>query len=158
MDVGCRPATPDDHDSLHWLATRAIELQVEKRGGELWARTTSRAVDADASLRTDVADDDVHVVLGTIDDAGVGYGVAHLQLLTDGSRLAVVTDLYVDPEARGVGVGEAVMDELIAWATEKGCFGIDSHALPGDRHTKNFFESFGLVARSLTVHRELGQP
>ena len=28
-------------------------------------------------------------------------------------------------------------------------------AMPGDRSTKNFFESFGLVARALTVHRDL---
>jgi hypothetical protein len=27
--------------------------------------------------------------------------------------------------------------------------------MPGDRNTKNFFESFGLVARAITVHRDL---
>ena len=37
----------------------------------------------------------------------------------------------------------------------QGCFGVDSLALPGDRHTKNFFESFGLVARAIIVHRSL---
>ena len=38
-------------------------------------------------------------------------------------------------------------------AAAQGCFGVDSLALPGDRHTKNFFESFGLVARAIVVHR-----
>ena len=43
----------------------------------------------------------------------------------------------------------------IAWATERGCFGIESMALPGNRETKNFFERFGLVARAIVVHRAL---
>ena len=48
-----------------------------------------------------------------------------------------------------------VLDELRA----AGCIGIDSRALPGDRETKNFFESFGLKARLLTVHRSFdGDP
>ena len=47
------------------------------------------------------------------------------------------------------------MDALIEWCRAQGCFGVDSLALPGDRHTKNFFESFGLVARAIVVHRSL---
>ena len=66
-----------------------------------------------------------------------------------------VSDLYTDPGARELGIGEAMMDELIGWCRQRGCFGVDSLALPGDRHTKNFFESFGLVARAIVVHRPL---
>ena len=76
-------------------------------------------------------------------------------VLPDGGRLGVVTDLYTEPGARELGVGEVMMDALIAWCREQGCFGVDSLALPGDRHTKNFFESFGLVARAIVVHRSL---
>ena len=47
------------------------------------------------------------------------------------------------------------MDLLVAWAQERGAVGIDALALPGDRHTKNFFETFGLTARALVVHRDL---
>ena len=49
----------------------------------------------------------------------------------------------------------AMMEALVAWCRAQGCFGVDSIALPGDRHTKNFFESFGLVARAIVVHRSL---
>ncbi len=67
----------------------------------------------------------------------------------------MVTDLYTEPGARELGLGEITMQALVDWCTERGCFGVDSLALPGDRHTKNFFESFGLVARALIVHRAL---
>ena len=47
-----------------------------------------------------------------IDDAVVGYGLVRAERLADGGVLGVIDDLYVDPEARSVGVGEAVMDHL----------------------------------------------
>ena len=48
------------------------------------------------------------------------------------------------------------MDEILVWCRSQGCIGVDSLALPGNRETKNFFESFGLVARAIVVHRSLG--
>jgi hypothetical protein len=53
-------------------------------------------------------------------------------------------------------VGEAMMDQIVAWCEKHGCVGVDAIALPGNRHTKNFFETFGLVARAIVVHRPLG--
>jgi hypothetical protein len=47
------------------------------------------------------------------------------------------------------------MEAVLAWAGERGCVGVDALALPGSRETKNFFESFGLVARAIVVHRDL---
>jgi len=48
-----------------------------------------------------------------------------------------------------------LLDYVIEWATERHCVGVDSLVLPGNRETKNFFESFGLVARAIVVHRAL---
>ena len=93
--------------------------------------------------------------LGSLDGAAVGFAVAQLRELADGSLLAGVEALYVLPEARGVGLGEALMDEVLAWAGAAGAAGVDSIALPGDRVTKNFFERFGLTARALQVYRPL---
>ena len=50
------------------------------------------------------------------------------------------------------------MDLLLEWCRSRGCVGIDAVALPGDRHTKNFFETFGLTARAIVVHRNLDAP
>ena len=54
-----------------------------------------------------------------------------------------------------MGVGEAMMDLLVERARAAEAVGIDALALPGDRHTKNFFETFGLTARAILVHRAL---
>ena len=104
-----------------------------------------------------VADPDVLALVGTIDDVVIGYSVTEVDTLGDGSLLGIVTDIYTEPEARAVGVGEAMIDEIIAWCRGRGCRGIDALALPGNRHTKNFFETFGFTARAIVVHRRLDQ-
>lgn len=146
MSESVRPATGADRAvvaELHGLATAELR---EQRGGELWARQTDRAAGPDLGGGA---------WLGTIDDEVVGYALARLDELADGSRLAVLTDVYVLPGARGVGVGELLLDAAIAWATEAGAAAIDSIALPGMRESKNFFETAGMVARSITVGKRL---
>ena len=148
---GARPATEADLPrilELHRLAT--ADLRSEK-GGEVWAATAGR--DGEPDLR--LGRDDVAVFAGVYDDAVVGYARIEKRPLADGTALAILTDIFVEPDARGVGIGEALLDTAIAWAREAGCRGIDSVALPGMRHTKNFFEAAGLVARAIIVHRSL---
>ena len=152
---GCRPATDADLARLAELAAQAIAELSALRGGAVWARTAARRVPLEDGFADELGASDHHLLVGTYDDAPLGYGAARVEVLADRSRLGIVTDLYVEPAAREVGIGQALMDALVAWCGDQGCTGVDSLALPGDRATKNFFESFGLVARALVVHKEL---
>ena len=155
MIEAARPASSDDLPRIADLARAAIAELRTTKGGEVWARREARQEPIDDSLAADLANQDALVLTGVIDDAVIGYAVAVIEKLVDGRELARLTDVYVEPEARGVGVGEALLDAVVEWATERNCSGIDSLALPGNRETKNFFESFGLVARAIVVHRPL---
>jgi GNAT superfamily N-acetyltransferase len=137
------------------LVDAAIEELRQGRGGEVWARQAARRSPYEPELGHQIDDPHHHVLAGTVDEVVMGYAVARTEVLSDGGLLGVVTDLYTDPGCRELGIGEVMMDALVAWCREEGCFGVDSLALPGDRHTKNFFESFGLVARAIIVHRTL---
>ena len=155
IDETSRTATEADLPSLVELA-RAAERELRpRRGGSVWSRLEARVEPIEEGLAADVADPDVCTVVGCLDGATVGYGVTRLVDLHDGSQIGRVTDVYVLPDARGVGVGEAMMNHMLDWAGERGCEGVDSLALPGDRDTKNFFETHGLVARAIIVHRSL---
>jgi GNAT superfamily N-acetyltransferase len=151
-------ATPADVPQLVELATEAIAELAPTRGGAIYTRREARWPPYDDRFTTEVSSPDHLVVVGTIDDVVIGYGVVAVERLHDRSILGVVSDLYVDPMARGVGVGEAMMDQIVAWCRQQGCLGVDALALPGNRATKNFFETFGLVARAIVVHRPLGPP
>ena len=155
MEEAARPAAAEDVPRLAQLVAEAVAEQAEGRGGRIWSARETRALPADASLAALVADPDALVLAGTIDGTLVGYAVAVTEQLRTGDRLGVVTDVYVEEGARGVGVGEALLDRVVAWCEAAGCIGIDALALPGNRSTKNFFESFGFTARAIVVHRRL---
>jgi GNAT superfamily N-acetyltransferase len=150
-----RPALGDDVARLSELAEEAVAEQRDGRGGAVWSRREARALPADADLAAAVADCDRLVLAGTIDDSIVGYAVVGVEELRDGTRLGRIDDLYVEPDARAVGVGEALVDAIVAWCAERECRGIDALALPGNRDTKNFFEAHGFTARALVVHKRL---
>jgi len=147
--------TGSDAPRLAELVAEAVEEQREGRGGRIWSARETRALPAEDTVRAAIEDPDVLVLAGTIDEVVVGYAVAHQEVLRTGERLGIVADVFVDPGARGVGVGEALLDDVVAWCEAGGCIGIDALALPGNRATKNFFESFGFTARSIIVHRKL---
>ena len=153
--MGARPATADDLARLGELCRLAKDELTEQRGGWIWSRREARPDPVAASLAAALEAPDQCVVAGTVGGYVAGYAVARLERLRDGSLLGVVEDLYTEPPFRAVGVGEAMMDQLVEFSRARGCVGIDSFALPGDRETKNFFESFGLKARGIVVHRPL---
>ena len=155
IEEGARRAAEADIAAVAELAAGAVAEMTPRRGGSVWSRLEARSDPLDESLRRDLRADDALVVVGTIDEAVVGYGAIRLVVLHDGAVLGRVSDIYVLPEARGVGVGEVMMELLLEWAQRRGCIGVDSLALPGDRDTKNFFETHSLVARAITVHRAL---
>ena len=157
IDESARPADRDDIEVVEALVEHAVAEIEPRRGGLVWARREARTRPAADALRLTLNDVDQLLVVGTIDAAVVGYAAVHRELLQDDTVLAVVDDIYVLPAARGVGVGEAMLDLCLEWARRRGCIGLDSMVLPGDRHSKNFFESFGLVARAIIVHRRLDE-
>jgi len=152
---GVRPATEDDLARLGELARAAIAELTPMKGGVVWAAREARTEPVEDSLKASLADDATRVVVGTIDGVPIGYAAVHVEVLNDGSRLGVVDDIFVEEGAREVGVGEAMMGDLVAWCEEQGCAGMDAMALPGHRSAKNFFEESGFTARKLVMHHRL---
>ncbi len=151
---GARRATHADLDDLAWLADVAVDEQRHERGGEIWALRHVRFPPYRESFTADLDGGNL-VVVGSVDDVSVGYAVSSIEELRDGRNLGVVDDVFVHPGARGVGVGEAMMALVDSWCRGCDCIGIDGFALPGNRATKNFFESFGYKARAIIVHHPL---
>ena len=152
---GCRPATRDEVGRVAALARELHDGLERERDGALWlAREAHREPLEDGYAR--LVDDPASCLLvGTLDSVVVGFASATIEVLSDGTRLGVVTDLFVEVPARGVGVGEALIEEIVTFCTAGGCIGVDASALPGQRVTKNFFEGRGFRARALVMHRHL---
>lgn len=63
--------------------------------------------------------------------------------------------LFVEESARGIGIGESLVNATLEEARAQGCRRIAGRALPGDRETKNVYERTGLVSQVITVGRNL---
>jgi ribosomal protein S18 acetylase RimI-like enzyme len=150
---GARAATADDVDRLAVLGRQAADELAPMRGGAVWAAREARAEPLEDAYRELLDRDDTTVIVGTIDEVVVGFGVGRIERLRDGRDLGIIEELYAEPEARSIGVGEAITEQLLEFFTERRCIGVDALALPGNRATKNFFEQNGFVARSIVMHR-----
>ncbi len=151
----CRRATSDDLGEIVRLAGALRAELGGMRGGALWLAREARPEPLDASYGALFDRDDALVVIGSIDASAVGFGVVEIEMLRTGERLGSVAELFVDSEARSVGVGEAMASVIIEFCETQQCIGIDTRALPGHRATKNFFEEQGFTARALVMHRSL---
>jgi ribosomal protein S18 acetylase RimI-like enzyme len=150
-----RSAKPDDLPVLVELARAFRAELVAQRGGPLWAARDARTEPLQPAFAALVDRADAEIAVGTIDGSIVGFGTVEIETLRDGTKLGIVGELYVEPEAREVGVGESIADHLVAYCTACGCAGIDAVALPGARAAKNFFERSGFTARAIVMHRKL---
>jgi GNAT superfamily N-acetyltransferase len=146
-----RPAVAGDEAILGRLRDQALADLPGVRGGAMYLERHAVALPA---LPTAV-DGLRRVWLGGIEGAEVGYLLGAVVALPSGDRLGVIEGIYVDPDARGCGIGELLMSVALDWFRSRGCVGVEATALPGARATKNFFEEHGLKARLLTVYRSL---
>ena len=94
---------------------------------------------------------DVVCIAGGAGDTTFGL----LSMYEVGERGWFIDLLYVQPEARGVGIGSAMMEVAVAAVKQRGGQRLNAATLPGDRSTKNLFERHGLVAQMITVGKTL---
>jgi GNAT superfamily N-acetyltransferase len=162
---GARPARTDDLRRCAELLVAARDAAVGQRGGPHllagtpWSSVPGTQPDDPIALALEWASGDPdHLLLaGIFEDAVVGVGAGRVlpEVADGGPRTGIVDCCYVEPAARQVGVGGALVSGLLSWFTGRGCTGVDAPALPGDRSTKQLFESAGLSARLLVLHRRL---
>lgn len=150
IDPVVRRAGPADTGPLAVLEREARHALVDARGGRRWLEEHPEIDphwdDAVAARRVFAAelafpDEPAHVV---------GYLV-----LDVGGDIAHVDQVYVTPDARELGFGDALLEAATDAARAAGAAVLEGHALPGDRETKNLYERAGITARLITVSRRL---
>jgi ribosomal protein S18 acetylase RimI-like enzyme len=110
-----------------------------------------------SSLDAAISDDDVIVLIGSIDEYPFGFLIATIEPMlkqSQGEQIGVIRFIYVDIEAREVAVAEVMRDQVLAELRDQGISKFDAHVLPGHRLAKNFFESGGFSARSIIMHHD----
>ncbi len=128
---------------------------MEKRGGEVLLEISPNSEDIHKAFSAFLESENHVLIVGLFEDVIVGYGHLEFSMTNSNKKMASLKEIFVLKDARSVGVGECMMNLITDTAVKNTSCGIDSFALPGDRETKNFFESQGMVARLINVYRSL---
>ncbi len=139
-----RLARPGDRPELAWLEAIARTDLVDQRGGDLWLELHPEQSPDWAAV------DSGEVAVGVIDEVAIGYLRFHVD-----DAVLYVDDVFVHPEARELGFGDALLALVRAIGAERGASRLQAEALPGDRDTKNLYERAAITAKRIIVSAAL---
>ncbi|MDJ0791191.1 MAG: GNAT family N-acetyltransferase [Acidimicrobiia bacterium] len=153
MDITVRAATEADIGYLVDLYRDMEAEQVAKK--PIWALTDGLDEPYGAQLSDALEQPESWLWIGEIDGVTVGFAWVTIEEMLDragGRRLGRIRLIYTTPDARGVGVGHAVLTQALDTLRAVGISAFDAPAGPGQRAAKNFFEAHGFAARSIVMH------
>jgi len=150
--LSARAAGEQDGAEIRRLWREALGSLAEFRGGASLAATLGERYRA-GDVPSLFAQPGRAVILGFVDDVPVGLCCAELSEI-GAERVLSLEVVFVEVEARRVGLGDVMLEVLVEETSSWGVTGLDAPALPGDRATKSFLESHGFRARLLVMRRD----
>lgn len=140
MTITIRSAVPDDAPTIvHFITELAIfeRAEHEMKATEEMIRTTLFGQTPHA-----------YALIAQQNDEPVGMAVYFFNYSTWlGHRGLYVEDLFVTPQARGLGAGKALMQALAGIAVEQGCPRFDWQVLDWNRKAIDFYDAIGAQPR-----------
>ena len=95
------------------------------------------------------------VLIGEVDGTPRGFALFFHNFSTfEGAPGLYLEDLFVEPEARGAGLGKALLARLAAIAVERGCARLEWSVLDWNAPSIDFYQSLGATPMDdWTVYR-----
>ncbi len=72
-----------------------------------------------------------------------------------GRRSAQIRSLYVDESHRGAGVGHALVERFLTWASDREAHSVGVTSYLGNTGARSFYCRLGFAERSVVLHRPL---
>lgn len=136
MSLSIRPATPDDVELIfHFICALSEyeKLRHEVRADAVMLREHLFGPHPMAE-----------VLIGEIDGFPRGFALFFHNFSTfEGKPGLYLEDLFVEPEARGSGLGKALLSQLASLAIERGCARLEWWVLDWNEPAIAFYRSLG---------------
>lgn len=158
MEVTARPAAESDVPRLVALYRELEDEMVALK--PVWRVTDGLPEPVDAAFSMILADPETHLFVGSIEMVVFGFlhgRIGGLLPQAGGGRIGTIHHVFTSKPAREVGIGEEMIGSFLDVLDQEGVGLVDAVAPPGQRNTKNFFESHGFKARRIVMHRHLGE-
>ena len=112
--IQIRPIAASDRDDWLPLWLGYLEFYESRLSDDQTALTFDRLVDAGHPIHGAIARDAAGSAIGLV------HWLTHPATWSRG-EYCYLEDLFVSPDARGSGVGRALIETVSAWARERGC-------------------------------------
>ncbi len=151
MDLTIRDATSADAPLLHRFV---VELAIYEREPDKVLATVE-----DFRSQLELARPPFESVIAELENVPVGFALYfHNYSTWRGRRGLYLEDLYVTPEARGHGVGAALLRHCAKKAIERGCARFEWAVLDWNEPAIGFYEKLGAAPlKEWTVYRLAGE-
>lgn len=151
MPLTIRPATSDDAVLILRFITELAIYEKAEHEVKTDAAGIRDSLFADGST--------AHGLICEHDGQPIGYAVYFFNYSTWlGKHGLYLEDLYISPEARGLGAGKALLRHLAQLAVARGCGRLEWSVLDWNTPAIDFYESFGARPQSeWTTYRLAGQ-
>ncbi len=154
MAEGARLANEYDFLEFNNLFTSGRREIEDRKGSELWVKLESLGNSASEIFKEYLSNERKALIVGEYCDYPLGFMLVEIVNINQ-EKAANIQEVFVDMEARDVGLGEVIMDHAIEWSRSKGASVLLGRAFPGDRATKNYFERFHITARLIEVSKKI---
>jgi GNAT superfamily N-acetyltransferase len=145
----------DRVDGDHWARTRDIRMRALRDAPDAyWATADDEAAVSPGQWRARLDRTDAVTFLAVVDgtDAGLAVGAPHHNIPGDAGLYAV----WVAPDMRGRGVGDALVSAVVEWARAAGHRRLRVEVADDNAHAVRLYERGGLVTTG--VHGRLPPP
>jgi GNAT superfamily N-acetyltransferase len=143
-----RPAEESDINGMSLLLSQLFSIEADFKPDEAKQLRGLKLLLETPGIRMVVAEEQGRIV-----------GMATLQTListAEGSPVGLVEDVVVDREARGMGIGSALLDQLQEWARENGLTRLQLAADRGNIGALEFYRCKGWEQTNLILLRRKG--
>jgi GNAT superfamily N-acetyltransferase len=139
MTLSIRPAAPDDLDLVIGFVRALADYERLADAVVLDRTLLGCHLFGDKPM--------AEVLIGEIDDVPRGFALFFHNFSTfEGKPGIYLEDLFVDPEARGAGLGKALLARLAQLAMERGCARLEWSVLDWNEPSIAFYKSLGAKA------------
>ena len=133
-----RRLQPEDHELIRTIRLRSLTLEPAAFGSTF----EREAAFSDDDWRERLAPDaSPHFV--TIDDSGAPTGLVVGALDAGNPKVAHLFAMWVDPQARGSGTADALVNEVVQWAVAQGCAELQLRVTDGNDRAERMYRRNG---------------
>lgn len=163
VDIKIRQATESDKEIFSEFAVRLSEFNRSNHDSKCKYddyEAVVCAIKENSLITFENRNDDILILMAELDGRPVGYALGRIfeeaGTADNGTgRMGLFDELFLDDAARGYGIGQRLLDEIISWLKGRGINRVKLHAYSWNSNAKKLYEKNGFKEYAVSYEKYL---